>query len=47
MISRAIDFLLGVEPYESAMRAASSSAGDATIMVVTIEPLHDLEQRFG
>ena len=38
-----IDFLPGVEPYDSAMVVEFFASGDRTRMVVTLEPMHDDE----
>lgn len=41
VLTHVIDFLPGVEPYESVIRVEFLPAGEAVRMVVTLEPLHD------
>jgi uncharacterized protein YndB with AHSA1/START domain len=40
-ITHLIDFLPGVQPYESTMRVEFLPAGDRVRMVVTLDPMHD------
>ena len=42
-IAHVIDFLPGVEPYESTMKVDFFASGDDVRMVVTLEPMHDKE----
>jgi len=42
-IAHAIDFLPGVEPYESTMKVDFFASRDGVRMVVTLEPMHDEE----
>ena len=39
-ITHVIDFLPGVEPYDSTMVVEFFASGDRTRMVVTLEPMH-------
>ncbi len=43
VIKHVIDFLPGVEPYESTIVAEFFPAGDSVRMLVTLEPMHDVE----
>lgn len=41
VLTHVIDFLPGVQPYESTIRVRFVPEGDAVRMVVTLEPMHD------
>ena len=43
VLKHVIDFLPGVEPYESTMMVELHEAGEHARMVVTLQPMHDAE----
>jgi uncharacterized protein YndB with AHSA1/START domain len=42
-ITHVVDFVPGVKPYESTMRAEFFSVGETTRMVIMLDPMHDEE----